>query len=106
MKKEELQEALKQLEEQGWNPMICDTPVPLFDAGVKCGIPNDVGDIVRQYASLPHEMVSLNTEFTITVKGDSHNTSSPRCRICFLFSFCVSFCFLMQGCVLARAEPN
>ena len=71
MKKEELQEALKQLEEQGWNPMICDTPVPLFDVGVKCGIPNDVGDIVRQYASLPHEMVSLNTEFTITVKGDS-----------------------------------
>ena len=31
MKEKELQEALKQLEEQGWNPMICDTPVPLFD---------------------------------------------------------------------------
>ena len=51
--------------------MVCDTPVPLFDAGIKCGSPNDVGDIVRQYTALPHEMVSLDTEFTITVKGDS-----------------------------------
>lgn len=71
MTEQEYLEAFKQLEEQGWQPRLCDTPVPLFDAGVKCGRPNDVGDIVKQYTALPHEMVSLDTEFTITVKGDS-----------------------------------
>lgn len=71
MDEKELKEALQELEEQGWNPMICDTPIPFFDVGVLCGRPNDVGDILKQYASLPHEMISLDTEFTITVKGDS-----------------------------------
>ena len=36
MDSEELKEIFKLLEEQGWNPMLCDTPVPFYDNPVSC----------------------------------------------------------------------
>ena len=71
MTKEELKEVFQQLEEQGWQPKLCDTLVPFYDVDVMCGKPNGVGDVVKEYMALPHEMAPIGTEFTITAKGDS-----------------------------------
>ena len=42
MNEEELKEILKELREQGWNPLLCDTPVPFYDTAVRCGQPMEV----------------------------------------------------------------
>jgi len=49
---DELKELFRELEEQGWKPMLCDTPVPVFDNKVMCGVPNGIGDIVAYLAPL------------------------------------------------------
>ena len=45
MTEQELKEVFELLEAQGWKPMLCDTPVPLYDNEVACGVPNGVGDV-------------------------------------------------------------
>ena len=37
----------EQMRAQGWDPQLCDTPVPYYDGRVPCGIPSGTGDIVR-----------------------------------------------------------
>ena len=32
-----MEELFRGLEEQGWHPMLCDTPVPVYDNAVPCG---------------------------------------------------------------------
>ena len=71
MDNEELIEVLKLLEEQGWKPMACDTPVPFFDSRVSCGLPTDVGDVVKEHIMMPHQLVDVLTEFYVTTQGDS-----------------------------------
>ena len=53
MTEQELKEIFKLLEEQGWKPMLCDTPVPFYDSEVPCGPPNGVGDVVCEIAMMP-----------------------------------------------------
>ena len=36
MTEQELQEIMQMLEAQGFRPMLCDTPVPYYDNGVRC----------------------------------------------------------------------
>ena len=67
----EINEALKILKEQGWNPMVCDTPVPLYTCGVPAGPPKAPGDYDGDYILLPRELVGYEPVFTITVKGTS-----------------------------------
>lgn len=70
--KEEFQEIFKLLDEQGWEPKICDTPVPYFDSGVQAGIPTDHGDFTRgEMMMIPEELLKNNLTFIIDVKGDS-----------------------------------
>ena len=47
LKEMELTEIFQRLEEQGWEPQVCDTPVPYYDTPVPCGKPTEVGDLVR-----------------------------------------------------------
>ena len=42
MTEQELQEIIALLGVQGWNPQVCDTPVPVYDSAVPCGKPSDV----------------------------------------------------------------
>ena len=42
MTEQELQEIIALLGVQGWNPQVCDTPVPVYDSAVPCGNPSDV----------------------------------------------------------------
>jgi len=59
------------LEEQGWEPQLCDTPVPFYDSAVVCGEPMGVGDIVEGTKMMPKQFLSMQPEFMVTVKGDS-----------------------------------
>ena len=71
MTEQELKELFEVLEAQGWKPQLCDTPVPLYDGRVPCGLPNDVGDVVCEMAMLPREYLPMNRVFMATVTGDS-----------------------------------
>jgi len=71
MTNQEIKEALKQLEEQGWQPLVCDTAVPFYESAVLCGEPTGIGDVVEETRMLPKEFLSMQPEFIVTVKGDS-----------------------------------
>ena len=71
MTEEELKEIFKDLEEQGWKPQLCDTPVPFYDGRVPCGSPNGVGDVECEMAMMPREYLPMNRVFMATVTGDS-----------------------------------
>ena len=68
---EEMKELFRELEEQGWEPMLCDTPVPYFDNKVMCGVPNGIGDIVAEEMLIPKRWASIDGLFITTVQGDS-----------------------------------
>ena len=68
---EELKEIFKDLEEQGWEPRLCDTAVPFYDGCVPCGSPNGVGDVECEMAMMPREYLPMNRVFMATVTGDS-----------------------------------
>ena len=71
MTEQELKELFKDLEEQGWKPQLCDTPVPFYDGRVPCGSPNGVGDVECEMAMMPREYLPMNRVFMATVTGDS-----------------------------------
>lgn len=67
----EMQELLENLKQQGWHPMVCDTPVPYYDNEVMCGNPNGVGDVVTEMMMVPLSCLSMQPEFFVNAKGDS-----------------------------------
>ena len=72
MNDEELKEVLQALEEQGWNPMVCDTAVPVSSNPVVCGVPTDVGDVeMSDYVLLPKQLVGMYPNIVIPVTGNS-----------------------------------
>ena len=71
MDEKELKRIFEDLERQGWQPMVCDSPVPFYDNEVMCGVPNDVGDTVKETMMLPKEFLSMQPEFVVKAKGDS-----------------------------------
>ena len=71
MDEKELKEIFEKLEQQGWKPMLCDTPVPFYDNEVACGVPNGVGDVVKETMMIPREFLSMQSEFYVKAKGDS-----------------------------------
>ncbi len=69
---EELKETFAQLEAQGWNPQLCDTPVPYFDAGIPCGTPRDVYEATPDgYILVPRSLVGNDATVIARVTGDS-----------------------------------
>ncbi len=72
IKDDTLKEMLERLEAQGWEPVVCDTPVPVFaDTPAPCGKPDLPGDTVQSWMSLPQSFLSMQAEFVVTVRGDS-----------------------------------
>lgn len=69
---EELRELFRGLEEQGFNPQMCDVPILHFDNQVVCGAPTEVGDIVSDdFDMMPHDLATLSKTFSIDTYGDS-----------------------------------
>lgn len=67
----ELKEIFQLLEEQGWKPMLCDTPIPFFDNPVSCGVPTDIGDVDMSLEWCSREFMPSNRTFQVPAKGDS-----------------------------------
>ena len=59
------------MEEQGWQPMPCDTPVPVYDVPASCGLPTPVGNETNDVTMLPKDFVNSMDAFVIRAKGDS-----------------------------------
>ena len=68
---EEMKQLFKELEEQGWEPKLCDTPVPCFDTPVMCGNPNYIGDCEYETEMMPEDWTEDGSVFFTTAKGDS-----------------------------------
>ena len=71
MTEKEYFDIYKQLEEQGWNPMICDTPVPLYSCGVRAGNPQEPGEYEDENIMVPRELVGYEPTMAIVVRGCS-----------------------------------
>ena len=71
MTEEELKEVFRDLEEQGWEPRLCDTAVPCFENAVMCGEPADVGDLIWGMEMYPKDFFDNENEFMAMVRGDS-----------------------------------
>jgi len=59
------------MKEQGWYPMPCDTPIPLYDVPASCGLPTPVGNETNDVTMLPKDFVKSMDAFVIRAKGDS-----------------------------------
>lgn len=68
---DELKDYFEDLEQQGWEPQLCDTAVPYYENAVMCGDPADVGDTICGMEMFPKDFFDNENEFIVTVKGDS-----------------------------------
>ena len=69
---DELKVIFRELEEQGWEPQLCNKPIRSFDAPVMCGEPNIVyGEDDCDSYLVPDGWVMDDSVFCTTVKGDS-----------------------------------
>lgn len=68
---EELLRLMKLFEEAGWQPLICDTQIPVVENPVRAGIPAEPGNMRTEMVSIPKALLSMLEEMMIRVKGDS-----------------------------------
>ena len=68
---DELKALFQELEKQGLNPMLCDREIPMYDASVPCGDPTICSGESVDMASFPKELLSIQPEIMVSVKGDS-----------------------------------
>jgi len=67
----DFEKLMESLEEAGWHPMVCDTPIPFFDNEVPCGVPNGVGDVAKEVRMVPRDMLSGFKDYTVKARGSS-----------------------------------
>lgn len=70
MTEDELREILSLLEKAGWQPQLCDTPIPLYES-VHAGNPEEPSNIPPDMVLMPKAFLSLYRESMVRVKGNS-----------------------------------
>ena len=70
MDEKELREILKKLEAAGWQPQLCDTPIPVYES-VHAGNPEEPGQIPPDMVLVPRAFLSMYPESMVRVKGNS-----------------------------------
>lgn len=70
MDEQELKEIMTILAQQGWQPMLCDTPIPVYES-VHAGNPVEAGQIPADMTLIPNALLSANPEMLVRVIGDS-----------------------------------
>lgn len=71
MTEKEVKEIMALLERAGWQPLLCDTPIPVYDTPVHAGTPTEPGNIPPGMALIPKALLSAQPEMMVRVKGDS-----------------------------------
>lgn len=61
----------KWIERNGHKVMTCDTPVPYYNTGVSCGLPNDMGNIPPEMMMVPGMMTRDSNVVIMRAKGNS-----------------------------------
>ena len=51
--------------------LVCDTPVPYYEVGVSCGLPNEMGQLPPEMILLPSEITRGRRVFIVDADGDS-----------------------------------
>ena len=51
--------------------LVCDTPVPYYEVGVSCGLPNEMGQLPPEMILLPSEITRGRSVFIVDADGDS-----------------------------------
>ena len=59
------------MEEQGWHPRPCDTPVPVYDVPASCGLPLPLGNETNDFKMVPKGILASMDSFFVRAKGDS-----------------------------------
>ena len=49
----------------------CNTPVPFYDMGISCGVPNEMGDVPPEMMLMPEMLTMGRTVSFIRAQGDS-----------------------------------
>lgn len=70
MDEKDYKDILKILEDAGWQPQVCDTPVPYFSNGVPAGYPETPGDYDGEMVLMPRSFLK-QCDFILAVHGDS-----------------------------------
>ena len=67
---EELEDILALLEEAGWQPQLCDTPLPAYES-VHAGNPVSPGQVPSDMIMMPKAFLSMCPESMVRVVGNS-----------------------------------
>lgn len=70
MDEKEYKEIMKILENAGWQPQVCDTPIPMYES-VHAGNPEDPGQIPPDMELVPKAFLSMYPESMVRVIGNS-----------------------------------
>ena len=70
MNEKEIKEILRRLEDAGWQPQLCDTPLQVFES-VHAGNPEEPSQIPAGMTMVPHAILKMSPEMMIKVKGNS-----------------------------------
>ena len=70
MTQKEIDEILAKLEAAGWQPQLCDTPIPVYES-VHAGNPEDPSNIPPDMVLVPRAFLSMYPESMVRVKGNS-----------------------------------
>ena len=68
------------MEEQGWHPMPCDTPVPVYDVPASCGLPTPVGNETNDVTMLPKDFVKSMDAFVIRAIAFQYALAVDQCH--------------------------
>jgi SOS-response transcriptional repressor LexA len=66
----ELQKILKILNDAGWQPQVCDTPIPVYES-VHAGNPTEPGNVPPEMTMVPKAFLSMYPDLMIRVVGNS-----------------------------------
>lgn len=70
MDEKEIKEIMRLLEAAGWQPQLCDTPIPVYES-VHAGNPEEPGQIPPDMELVPKAFLSMYPESMVRVKGNS-----------------------------------
>ena len=70
MNEEELKEIMLLLEKAGWQPQLCDTPLPAYES-VHAGNPTEPGQVPEDMIMMPKAFLSMCPENMVRVIGNS-----------------------------------
>ena len=71
MTEEELKEMMALLEKAGAQPLLCDTPIPLYETPVHAGNPVEPGCIPPDMKLVPKALLAAQPEMMVRVNGNS-----------------------------------